>query len=203
MAPVLPASFTAATDGSPAVPAPSARMVSTEASAATAALTLARISVGSLVTGSTVTLPPKPSAKPLQRRSSDDVADLLVDAEADLAAHFLQLRAGDASGLDLVLADMKQRAELLRHVGAGVHRDHRNARGDRLLDRGAERRGVRDRDDEAGRLLVHGRVDELAHRDHVEGFRRAVIDLDLHVLAAPRRRRSSPPTRTDRWPGRG
>ena len=28
-----------------------------------------------------------------------------------------------------------------------------------------------------------GRVDELAHRHHVEGFGRAVIDLHLHVLA--------------------
>ena len=42
---------------------------------------------------------------------------------------------------------------------------------------------VGDRDDQAGRLLVHGRVDELAHGDHVEGLGRAVIDLDLHVLA--------------------
>ena len=58
--------------------------------------------------------------------------------------------------------------------------------GDGLLDRGAERRGVGDRDDQSGRLLVHGGVDELAHRDHVEGFGRAVVDLHVHVLAGGR-----------------
>ena len=112
-----------------------------------------------------------------------DVADLLVDADADLAAHLLELGAGDPAGVDFILADMQERAELLRNVGAGIHRDHRDARGDGLLDRRAERRGVGDRDDQAGGLLVDGRVDELAHRDHVEGFGRAVIDLHLHVLA--------------------
>jgi hypothetical protein len=115
-----------------------------------------------------------------------DVADLLVHAQADLAAHLLQLRPGDAPGLDLVLAHMEQGAELLGHVGARVHGDHRDAGGHRLLDRGPERRGVGDRHDEAGGLLVHGRIDELAHSHHVEGLWRPVVDLDLHVLACRR-----------------
>ena len=41
--------------------------------------------------------------------------------------------------------------------------------------------GVRDRDDQAGRLLVDGGVDQLAHRHHVECFRRAIIDLDVQI----------------------
>jgi hypothetical protein len=43
--------------------------------------------------------------------------------------------------------------------------------------------GIGDRHHEARRLLVHRSVDELAHGHHVEGFGRAVIDLDIHVLA--------------------
>ena len=50
------------------------------------------------------------------------------------------------------------------------------------LDRLAERVGVRDRDDQAVRLGGDGGVDQLRHRDHVEGVRRLVLDLDAHIL---------------------
>ena len=47
-----------------------------------------------------------------------DVADLLVDADADLAAHFLELGAGNPAGIDFVLTHMQERAELLGNVGS-------------------------------------------------------------------------------------
>src|SRR6218665_2622750 len=64
-----PVSLAAARLGSPEVAAPSTMMVSMPASESRAALTLARTSAGSLPVGSTLDLPAKPSAKPLQRRS--------------------------------------------------------------------------------------------------------------------------------------
>src|SRR5437868_12096266 len=65
-----PASLTAATAGSPAKDAPRHITVSMAEFEARAAFTLALISVGSFLVGTIVTLLPKPSAKPLQRKSS-------------------------------------------------------------------------------------------------------------------------------------
>ena len=54
-----------------------------------------------------------------------------------------------------------------------------------FLIEGDERLGVRDRDDEARRLLGHGGVDQLRHLDHVAlGVRGAVVDGDAHVRGA-------------------
>jgi hypothetical protein len=107
----------------------------------------------------------------------------VVDAEPDLAAHLLQLGARGPPGDDLVLTHMEQRSEAFRLVGSGIDRDDRDARGGRLLDRGAEGGRIGDRHHETGQLLVDGSVDELAHRDHVEGLGRPVLDLHVHVLA--------------------
>ena len=69
-----------------------------------------------------------------------------------------------------------------RDVGAGVHRDHRDARGDRVADRIAERLGVRDRDHQAVGLRGDRGVDDLRHLHHVEGVGRAVLDRHAEVL---------------------
>ena len=91
-----------------------------------------------------------------------DVADLLVDADRLGDAGRLHLLAAALAGLELGLADMDQHAQLLAHVRARVHRDHRDARRDRVLDRVAQRRGVGDRDHEPVGLAGDGGVDQLA-----------------------------------------
>ena len=111
-----------------------------------------------------------------------DVADLLVDADRLGDARLLHPLAAAEAGLVLGLADVGRDAELLADVGAGVHRDHRDAGGDRVADRIAERLGVRDRDHEAVRLRGHGGIDQLRHLDHVEGVGRLVLDGDAEVL---------------------
>ncbi len=111
-----------------------------------------------------------------------DVADLLVDAHRLGDAGLLHLLAAAKAGLVLGLADVHQGAELLADIAAGVHRHHGNAGGDRPADGVAKRLGVRDRNDEPVGFRGHRRVDQQAHRDHVEGVGRTVRDLDAHVL---------------------
>src|SRR5215211_2089369 len=107
----------------------------------------------------------------------------MVDAQADFAAQFLELRTGYLSGIELVLAHMEQRAEALRHIGAGVHGDDWDPGRNGLFDGRTKRRGVGNRDNQASGLLIDGRIDQLTHGYHVEGLRCPVVDLDLHVLA--------------------
>jgi len=58
-----------------------------------------------------------------------------------LYSHLLQLAADDTAGWEFVLPDVQRDPELRGGVDAGVHRDHRNAGRDCLLDRRAQ--GVR------------------------------------------------------------
>ena len=50
--------------------------------------------------------------------------------------------AAGLAGDGLVLAEVRQRARLLERADAGVERDHRDTRGDGLLDRRHQRRRV-------------------------------------------------------------
>ena len=84
--------------------------------------------------------------------------------------------------LVLGLADVHRHAQLLAHVGAGVHGDHRDARCDRVPDGIAERLGIGDRHHQAIGLRGHGGVDDLRHLHHVEGIRRAILDRDAEIL---------------------
>ena len=93
-----------------------------------------------------------------------------------LHAERLHHLSGPYAGLELALADMQQRAKLLADVAAGIHRHHRDPRVDRRLDRRAERVGVGHRDDEAVGLGGDSGVDDLLHRDHVEGVGVAILD---------------------------
>ena len=115
------------------------------------------------------------------------VADLLVEADGVLDAGGQEPLAGAQAGLELRLTDMRLDADLTEDVRPGVHRDHRDPGCDRLLDRRAKGVGVRDRDDEAARLLRHGGVDERGHAGHVALLRRRVVgDRDAHVGCAGR-----------------
>src|SRR5690606_24337341 len=110
------------------------------------------------------------------------VADLLVYADRFRAAHFREPGAGDLAGIEFRLADVKQRAQFMGDVRAGVHRNHWNAGIYGALDRRAERIAVGDRHDEPVGFLVDGGIDHLAHQHHVEGFRRAEFDIDAGIL---------------------
>jgi hypothetical protein len=55
-----------------------------------------------------------------------------------LYSHVLQLAADGAPSREFVLPDVQRDPELGGGVNAGIHRDHRNASGDCLFDRGAE-----------------------------------------------------------------
>ena len=55
------------------------------------------------------------------------------------------------------------------------------AGGDRFLDGGSECVGIGDRDDQSGRILVHGGIDELRHRHHIEGLGGAIVDRYTHI----------------------
>ena len=61
-------------------------------------------------------------------------------------------------------------------------RDHRDTGVDGCLDRVAERIGIRDRDDDAVWAGGDRGVDQLGHRDHVEGVSAPGTRLDAHVL---------------------
>ena len=164
-------------------------------------MTALPISVGSMLTATTSTVAAETLGEALAAQVEGDVADLLVDADRLGDARLLHLLAAALAGLVLGLADMDRDAQLLAHVGAGVHRDHRDARGDRVADRIAERLGVRDRDHEAVGLRGHRGVDQLRHLHHVEGVGRPVLDVDAEVLG----RLSTPFLTTDQngseaWP---
>ena len=110
------------------------------------------------------------------------VADLLVEADGVLDAGFLEPLTGPEAGLVLGLADVGQDAQVLEDVRPGVHRHDRDPGVDGLLDGRAERVGVRDRDDQAGRLLGDGGVDERDHAGHVALLARgAVVRGHAHV----------------------
>src|SRR5918996_919583 len=112
-----------------------------------------------------------------------DVALLVDDAEqlAGVAA-LGQPPTGGLAGHRLVLADVRDRAEL-RGVGlARVQRDHRNARVHCLLERVPDGVGVGRGGRDAVYLLGHRGIDQLRLALRVV-LRLAVLDLDAHVLA--------------------
>src|SRR5207247_672222 len=80
------------------------------------------------------------------------VAHFLVDADRMLDAGDRHLGAATLTSFKLGLPDVRQNAQSLRHVAARVHRNDRNASRDRLLNRRAERVGVRYGDDEPIRI---------------------------------------------------
>ena len=106
------------------------------------------------------------------------IADLLVDADGVLDTQGRHLLARALAGRELILPDVGEDAEVLVDVGAGVGGDDRDARGDRTLDGGAERGGIRDGHHEALRVLANGGGDELGHGVHVERRRRRIVDGD-------------------------
>ena len=72
---------------------------------------------------------------------------------------------------------------MLGEVGAaGIDDDHRNACGDRVLDRRAQSGGIGNRDHQAIGLRGCGGIDHLGHLHHVESFRRQVFRLDAEGL---------------------
>src|SRR5581483_8982185 len=85
-----------------------------------------------------------------------DVVLLVDDAEHLLDAGRLEALAGGAAGDDLVLPDVRDRAEGLGVRLARVEGDDRDAGGLRLRQRGLDRVRVGDRDREAGDLLRDG-----------------------------------------------
>src|SRR5215217_4755719 len=111
-----------------------------------------------------------------------DVRLLVDDAEQLLRARLLELLPGALAGDRLGLADVGDRAELLVVLGAGVQRDDRDARGGRLLQRVADRVGVRCGDRDPVDLLGHRGVDQLRLLLRVVGGLR-VLHRDAHLLA--------------------
>ena len=91
------------------------------------------------------------------------VADFLVEADRVLDAGCLEPFTGAEACLVFGLADVGQDAQVPEDVGARVHRHDRDARRDGLLDGRPKGVGVRDRDDQSGRVLGDGGVDERGH----------------------------------------
>src|SRR6266487_2244611 len=110
------------------------------------------------------------------------VADLLVHAQRILDPGRPHALIALEASLVLSLADVGEDAEAPVDVAAGVDRHDRDAGCDRLLDRGPEGVRIGDRHHQAVRLGGHRRVDQPAHRHHVEGARRLVADGDAFVL---------------------
>ena len=67
-------------------------------------------------------------------------------------------------------------------AAAGVDHDHRNARGNGVLDRFAERRRIGNGNDQAIGLRGRRCVDHLGHLGHVEGFGRQIFGLHAKRL---------------------
>src|SRR5215208_5702174 len=111
-----------------------------------------------------------------------DVRLLVDDAEQLLPARLLELLPGALAGDRLGLPDVRDRAELLVVLGAGVQRDDRDARGGRLLQRVADRVGVRGGHRDPVDLLGHRGVDQLRLLLRVVGGLR-VLHRDAHLLA--------------------
>ena len=81
------------------------------------------------------------------------IAYLLVDADGFLDPELGHPFAGGDAGLVFGLAEIKHSAELLRELGAaGIDDNDRYAGRNRVLDRSAERGGVRNGNDQAVRL---------------------------------------------------
>ena len=83
-------------------------------------------------------------------------------------------RAFVGAGMKVVLADVRDGAELLAAVGPGVDRDDRDALAHGRLDGVLERVRVRHRHDQPGLALCHGVVDELGLFD-------AMIEVRSHT----------------------
>ena len=127
-------------------------------------------------------LPVRPMKKPLQRRVRAWLPTSWLKQTAFLTPAVLESLAGAEASLVLGLADVGEDAEIPEDVRARVHRHDRDPGRDRLLDRRAERVRVRDRHDEAGRLLGDGGVDQGGHAGHVAlRARGAVVGRHAHV----------------------
>ncbi|MCY1241103.1 hypothetical protein D9M72_539890 [compost metagenome] len=77
---------------------------------------------------------------------------------------------------------MQQRTKLLGCIGPCVHRNNRNTGSNSTFNRRSQRIRIRDRNNNALRILVDCSIDQLRHLHHVECFRRAIIDLCTRIL---------------------
>ena len=107
------------------------------------------------------TSPPKPFFAPSQRWLSPMLDCSWMTHSSLVAPASLNFLPGALAGDRLGLADVRDRPERLIVVGARVQRDDRDAGVGRLLERVAERVGVRGGGRDPVDLLRHRRVDQL------------------------------------------
>src|SRR5436305_963908 len=102
-----------------------------------------------------------------QRKSS--VTDLLVDTEGVLDTGSAHFQTAANASLFLGLPDMNQHPQALRDIGARVDRDHGDTGSYSRFNRGAQARGIGDRDDEPCWVGCHRSVYKMGHCYHIEG----------------------------------
>ena len=79
------------------------------------------------------------------------------------------LLAATLASLVFGLTNVRQNAELSRHIAAGIHRNDRNPRVDCGLDRIRERIRIGNGNDKSLRARRNRGIDQLSHCDHIEG----------------------------------